>query len=249
MDIRGGSTTVPSAGYADLPPGIGFEPKDEPLRRDINLLGRVLGRILIEQEGEDLFKTEEEVRLLCKRLRFDYDPALDEQLRRRIDAMSVEELRRIVRAFSVYFQLVNIAERYHRVRRRRQYESSPDNPPQRASVASALARLKSEGLGKEALRSVLDEMSVGLVLTAHPTEAMRRSVRRKHVRIGEMLEAMESPDLTWKEQRRLEEDLAEEITVLWQTEELRVRRPEVNQEIERTLLFFENPLISATLEA
>jgi phosphoenolpyruvate carboxylase len=249
MNIRGGSTTVPSAGYADLPPGIGFEPKDEPLRRDINLLGRVLGRILFEQEGEGLFETEEEVRLLCKRLRFDYDPELDKRLRRRIDAMSVEELRRIVRAFSVYFQLVNIAERYHRVRRRRQYESAPDNPPQRASLASALARLKSEGLGKEALRSVLEEMSVGLVMTAHPTEAMRRSVRRKHVRIGEMLESMESPDLTWKEQRRLEEDLAEEITVLWQTEELRVRRPEVDQEIERTLLFFENPLISATLEA
>jgi phosphoenolpyruvate carboxylase len=249
MNIRDGSTTVPRAGYADLPPGIGFEPKDEPLRRDINLLGRVLGRILIEQEGEELFETEEEVRLLCKRLRFDYDPELDERLRRRIGAMSVEKLRRIVRAFSVYFQLVNIAERYHRVRRRRQYESAPDSPPQRASVASALARLKSEGLGKEALRSVLEEMSVGLVMTAHPTEAMRRSVRRKHVRIGEMLEAMESPDLTWKEQRRLEEDLAEEITVLWQTEELRVRRPEVDQEIERTLLFFENPLISATLEA
>jgi phosphoenolpyruvate carboxylase len=249
MNIRGGSTTVPSAGYADLPPGIGFEPKDEPLRRDINLLGRVLGRILIEQEGEELFETEEEVRLLCKRLRFDYDPELDKRLRRRIDAMSVEELLRIVRAFSVYFQLVNIAERYRRVRRRRQYESAPDNPPQRASLASALARLKSEGLGKEALRSVLEEMSVGLVMTAHPTEAMRRSVRRKHMRIGEMLESMESPNLTWKEQRRLEEDLAEEITVLWQTEELRVRRPEVDQEIERTLLFFENPLISATLEA
>ena len=249
MNIRGGSTTVPSAGYADLPPGIGFEPKDEPLRRDINLLGRVLGRIMIEQEGEDLFETEEEIRLLCKRLRFDYDPELDERLRCRIDAMSVKELRRIVRAFSVYFQLVNIAERYHRVRRRRQYESAPDNPPQRASLASALARLKDEGLGQEALRRVLEEMSVGLVMTAHPTEAMRRSVRRKHVRIGEMLESMESSDLTWKERRRLEEDLAEEITVLWQTEELRVRRPEVDQEIERTLLFFENPLISATLEA
>jgi phosphoenolpyruvate carboxylase len=233
MDIRGGSTAVPRVGYADLPPGIGFEPKDEPLRLDINLLGRVLGRILIEQEG----------------LRFDYDPELGERLRRRIDAMSVEELRRIVRAFSVYFQLVNIAERYHRVRRRRQYESSPGNPPQRASVASALARLKSEGIGQEALRSVFDGLAVGLVMTAHPTEAMRRSVRRKHVRIGEMLESMESPALTWKEQRRLEEDLAEEITVVWQTEELRVRRPEVNQEIERTLLFFENPLISATLEA
>ena len=119
MAFRDGSTEVPRAGYADLPPGIGFEPKDEPLRRDINLLGRVLGRILIEQEGEELFETEEEVRLLCKRLRFDYDPELDERLRRKIEGMSVQELRRIVRAFSVYFQLVNIAERYHRVRRRR----------------------------------------------------------------------------------------------------------------------------------
>jgi len=247
--FRDGSTEVPRAGYADLPPGIGFEPKDEPLRRDINLLGRVLGRILIEQEGEELFETEEEVRLLCKRLRFDYDPQLDEKLRRKIEGMSVQELRRIVRAFSVYFQLVNIAERYHRVRRRRQYESSAGNPPQRASVASALARLKGEGLGQRALQSALDGMSVGLVMTAHPTEAMRRSIRRKHVRIGEMLESMESPALTWKEQRRLEEDLAEEITILWQTDELRVRRPEVVQEIERTLLFFENPLISATLEA
>src|SRR5918911_1937580 len=134
MDIRGGSTTVRGGGSAALPPGIGLEQKDEPLRRDINLLGRMLGRILIEQEGEELFETEEEVRLLCKQLRFDYDPELDERLRRRIDAMSVEELRRIVRAFSVYFQLVNIAERYHRGRRRRPYESAPDNPPQRASV-------------------------------------------------------------------------------------------------------------------
>src|SRR5688500_5982794 len=101
MNIRGGSTTVPRAGYADLPPGIGFEPKDEPLRRDINLLGRMLGRILIEQEGEKLFEPEEEDRLLCKRLRSDYDLALDERLRRRIDALSVAQLRRIVRAFSL----------------------------------------------------------------------------------------------------------------------------------------------------
>src|SRR5829696_3415247 len=112
MNIGERSTTAPQAEYADLPPGIGFEPKDEPLRRDINLLGRVLGQVLIE----------EEVRLLCKRLRFDYDPALDERLRRKIEGMDAEQLQRIVRAFSVYFQLVNIAERYHRVRRRRQYE-------------------------------------------------------------------------------------------------------------------------------
>jgi phosphoenolpyruvate carboxylase len=178
VDIRKHLGTAPETGYADLPPGIGFEPKDEPLRRDINLLGRVLGQVLIEQEGEELFETEEEVRLLCKRLRFDYDPALDERLRRKIEVLDGEQLRQIVRAFSVYFQLVNIAERYHRIRRRRQYESSLSNPPQRASLASALTRLEREGFGAERLRRVLDGMSVGLVLTAHPTEAMRRSVRR-----------------------------------------------------------------------
>jgi phosphoenolpyruvate carboxylase len=132
--------------FADLPPGVGFEPKDEPLRRDINLLGRILGQVITEQEGKGLFETEEEIRLLCKRLRFDYDPELDERLKARIERMGTGELGRIVRAFSVYFQFVNIAERCHRIRRRRQYESSPDNPPQRASLRSALTRLKAEGI-------------------------------------------------------------------------------------------------------
>lgn len=234
--------------YADLPPGVDFDDKDEPLRRDINLLGRLLGQVLIEQEGEVFFETEEEIRLLCKRLRFDYDLHLEKQLRQRLAQMETGELEKIVRAFSIYFQLVNIGERYHRVRRRRQYESSADGPPQRASLRSALSRLKEEGLDAESLQRILDRVSVGLVLTAHPTEALRRSVRRKHVNVGELLESFETASLTWRERRRLEEKLAEEITLLWQTDELRARRPEVTQEIQRTLLFFENPLISATLD-
>lgn len=239
---------APESGYAELPPGVGFDAKDEPLRRDINLLGRVLGQVLIEQEGRELFGSEEEIRLLCKQLRFDFDPELDGRIKHRIDQMEIEELEKIVRAFSVYFQLVNIAERYHRVRRRRQYESSPDNEPQRASLGSVLARVKTDGVDADFLQNALDRMNVGLVLTAHPTEALRRSIRRKHVNVGHMLEAFESGLLTWKEKRRLEEKLTEEITVLWQTDELRIQRPEVTQEIQRTLLFFEEPLISATLD-
>jgi phosphoenolpyruvate carboxylase len=87
------------------------------------------------------------------------------------------------------------------------------------------------------------------VLTARPTEATRRSVRRKHERVGETLASLESQSLTSRERRRLEEGLAEEITVLWQTDELRVRRPEVVHEKERPLLFFEHPLVSGTLKA
>lgn len=121
------------------------EPKDEPLRRDIGRLGRLLGQVLVEQEGEDLLRTEEEIRLLCKKLRSGVDPELGGRLRGRIEGLDAGELRRIVRAFSVYFQLVNIAERYHRIRRRRQYEASPENLPQRASLTSALSRLEGEG--------------------------------------------------------------------------------------------------------
>jgi phosphoenolpyruvate carboxylase len=234
--------------FADLPPGVGFEPKDEPLRRDINLLGRILGQVITEQEGKGLFGTEEEIRLLCKRLRFDYDPELDERLKARIERLGTGELGRIVRAFSVYFQLVNIAERYHRIRRGRQYESSPDNPPQRASLRSALTRLKAEGMGGEELERLLEGMSLSLVLTAHPTETQRRSIRQKHLRIGNILESLEAENLTPRERLKAEETLAEEITVLWQTDELRVERPAVEDEIKRTLLFFERPLISSTLD-
>ena len=227
---------------------MGFDEKDEPLRRDINLLGRVLGEVLVEQEGQEIFDIEEEVRLLCKQLRFDFDSDLYGRIKHKIEQMSVVDLEKVVRAFSVYFQLVNIAERYHRVRRRRQYEDSPENAPQRASLGSVLSRTSEEGMDSGSLQKVLDKMNVGLVLTAHPTETLRRSVRRKHVNIGHMLEAFESGLLTWRERRRLEEKLTEEITVLWQTDELRTKRPEVTQEIQRTLLFFEDPLISATLD-
>ena len=248
MGVIGQSIRDSRLDFADLPPGVGFEPKDEPLRRDINLLGRLLGQVIVEQEGKGLFGTEEEIRLLCKRLRFDYDPDLDERLRRRIERMGTGELGRIVRAFSVYFQLVNIAERHHRIRRRRQYESSPEAPPQRASLRSALARLKREGVSGEDLGRVLDELNLNLVLTAHPTETQRRSIRSKHLRIGEILESLEVENLTPREHKKAEDRLAEEITVLWQTDELRVERPEVEDEIRRTLLFFEKPLISSTLD-
>src|ERR687890_246496 len=248
MSVSEQFTKSSQSDFADLPPGVGFEPKDEPLRRDINLLGRILGQVITEQEGKGLFGAEEEIRLLCKRLRFDYDPELDERLKARIERLGTGELGRIVWAFSVYFQLVNIAERYHRIRRRRQYESSSDNPPQRASLRSALTRLKARGTSGEELQRLLNELSLSLVLTAHPTETQRRSIREKHLRIGKILEWLEAENLTPRERLKAEETLAEEITVLWQTDELRVERPAVEDEIRRTLLFFEKPLISSTLD-
>jgi phosphoenolpyruvate carboxylase len=233
--------------FADLPPGVGFEPKDEPLRRDINMLGRSLGRIIVEQEGKGLLGAEEEIRLLCKRLRFRYDGGLDERLRRRISKMDERELERIARAFSVYFQLVNVAELYHRIRRGRQYESQ-GNGPQRNSTSSALEKLADEGLGPEDIGRALGSVSVDLVLTAHPTEAQRRTVRRKHHNVARMLDEMDSDRLTPKARRDAEGRLLEEISLLWQTSELRAERPRVEEEIQRVLFHFEDSLFESVLE-
>ena len=215
--------------YAALPSGVDFAPKDEPLRRDINFLGRILGQVLIEQEGLRLYQAEEDIRLMCKRLRFSYDPNQDRELWDRIEKLNPRELERVTRAFSVYFQLVNIAEQYHRVRRKREHEASIDNPSQRASIQSALNRLGEEGDGCKTILRTLEQMDINLVLTAHPTEALRRSVRNKHVRISWILEGLDQRSLTWRERQNLEQRLAEEVTILWQTDELRVRRPEVIQ--------------------
>jgi phosphoenolpyruvate carboxylase len=242
------STKNPGNGYANLPPGVGFEPKDEPLRRDINLLGRILGGILVEQEGREFFEAVEELRLLCRQMRSEPDPKLDATLQSRIEEMKPDVLSKVARAFSVYFQLVNNAERHHRIRRRRQYEASPEGPPQRASLASALRKLSDGGHDGDQISALFERMEVSLVLTAHPTEAMRRSLRRRHARIGTLLERRESETLTWRERHRTDEELYEEVTLLWQTDELRARRPGVAQEIQRTLLFFEDPLVSATLD-
>ncbi len=234
--------------YADLPPGVDFGPKDEPLRRDINFLGRILGQVLIEQEGLELYQAEEDIRLMCKRLRFSYDSNRDRELWDRIEKLSPRELERVTRAFSVYFQLINIAEQYHRIRRKREHEASIDNPPQRASIQSALDRLGEENVGAEDIRRTLEQMDINLVLTAHPTEALRRSIRNKHLRIARIIEELDQDSLTWRERQNLEQRLAEEVTILWQTDELRVRRPEVIQEVRRAISFFSNPLISATTE-
>jgi phosphoenolpyruvate carboxylase len=156
----------------------------------------------VEQEGEGLLGAEEEIRSLCKRLRFRYEPDLDERLRGRIEQMKPWELSRIVRAFSVYFQLVNVAERYHRIRRGRQYDAA-ENGSQRASIKSALrklARVEEEtDRPGELLDRVLSGMDLSLVLTAHPTKTLMVRVRRKHLSVGRMLDRLDLNRLTPRE--------------------------------------------------
>jgi phosphoenolpyruvate carboxylase len=204
---------------------------DQPLRRDVRLLGDVLGRVLVEQEGEDLLAAEEHIRKLARDARRTGEV---ERVREAVHAVAPDQQVKVLRAFALYFQLANIAEQHHRVRRRRQYVDEERAP--RESLADAFERIG----GRRP-----EHISLELVLTAHPTEATRRTILVAHVRIHDLIERLDDPTLTTPEQTSVEEALAEQITILWQTDEVRHGRPRVVDEIRHGLWFFEHSLIDA----
>jgi len=203
---------------------------DAPLRRDVRLLGDLLGRVLVEQEGDGLLEDVEHVRALARAAR---GGAQHEELQAAVEALPVERQASVLRAFGLYFQLANVAEQRHRVRRRREYAHEERIPPE--SLAEAFAQLD----GAE------HDISLELVLTAHPTEAARRTVLAAHLRVNGLLEELDDPLLAPARRDEIEAALAEEITMLWQADEVRTRRPRVVDEIRNGHWFFEQSLIDA----
>jgi phosphoenolpyruvate carboxylase len=206
---------------------------DERLRANVRLLGDLLGRVLVEQEGEWLLDAEEEIRALSRAGR-DGDAAAAAELRERVRALPLERGALVLRAFATYFQLANIAEQHHRRRRLRDYALEGRIP--RESLAEAFERL--EGVDEDELREAVGRLSVELVLTAHPTEAARRSTLAAHRRIADLLAELD-------EGGDVEARLGEEVTLLWQTDEVRSRRPRVVDEIRQGLWFVEQSLWDA----
>jgi phosphoenolpyruvate carboxylase len=215
---------------------------DAPLRANVRLLGEILGRVLTEQEGEDLYRLEERVRLLA-RLGRRGDTGASRALAETIAALDVETQAVVLRAFTVYFHLANIAEQHHRVRRRRELELEGGDP--RESLAEALALLAREGLTADEVEAAARGVSVELVLTAHPTEALPRTILAKHRLIAHLLDGLDDPRLTPAERTERELALAEEVTILWQTDEVRSHRPRVVDEIRQALWFLEDSLWDA----
>jgi len=191
----------------------------DALRRDVRLLGDLLGRVLVEQEGDALLEDVERVRAVARAARVG-EP--HEELQRAVEALPLERQTSVLRAFALYFQLANVAEQHYRVRRWREYRREGTAP--RESLAAAL-----DAIGEE-----VPEVSLGLVLTAHPTEATRRTVLAAHLRIARLLDE-DDP----------EEGLLAEIAALWQADEVRSRRPRVVDEIRNGHWFFEQSLIDA----
>jgi phosphoenolpyruvate carboxylase len=225
--------------------------KELPLRRDVRSLGRLLGGVLREQGGLELFEAVEELRKWAIRHReehaarpaaeFEDEPHFTETGARLAGRLTPGDAYRLTKAFSIYFELTNLAETNHRKRRRRAAQLS--NAVQPGSFKGTLLRVREAGVDAEQAFEWLGRVEVVPVFTAHPTEIARRTILLKRQRIAAALERLDQLPLTDAEAGRQESSVLGSVTALWQTDEVRRRRPTVADEIEMGIDYFRNTLI------
>ncbi len=231
------------------------ELKTAPLRRDVRSLGALLGEVLREQVGEALFDAVESLRRTAiARREADSAPPSDEsrassrshmqQALLSVHALSnnLTTSYQLARAFSFYFELINLAETNHRKRRRLATQLSAEAAPQRGSLRGTLRALKQTGMTRPEIDALLARICISPVFTAHPTEVARRSVMFKRRRISQLLEKLDRIPVVATELDALERDMIAEITALWQTDDVRVARPTVRDEIRMALDYYEASL-------
>jgi phosphoenolpyruvate carboxylase len=224
-----------------LPP----EASTETLAGEIRRLGHILGDTIVKLEGKGIFDLEEKLRLLAKSSRGG-DTGAEKELRAAVQQLTAGEAARMAMAFTVYFELVNLAEETHRVRilRRRRHEqyAVPGTPPMKETIWAALRELKAQGVPPETVQQILDKLSIELVFTAHPTEAKRRTMLNKLQRLGHRLQnpdALLEDEITGITNPRA---LEREVTSLWLTDRSRSARPEVTDEVLTGLWYFDTTL-------
>lgn len=212
------------------------------LRRDVRFLGNILGEVLVHQGGNELLDIVEKIRETSKSLRSVFLAELFADFKNMISTLEPEVRHQVIRAFAIYFQLVNIAEQNHRIRRKRDYERSAGESVQPGSIESAVQDLKERNIPYEEVQEILEGLSLELVMTAHPTEAMRRAILDIHKRIAEDVMLLDNPTLTFREREQLREKLLNEVITLWQTDELRDRKPTVLDEVRNGMYYFHETL-------
>ena len=215
-----------------------------PLGRNIRLLGDLLGEVIVRQAGPPLFDLEEEIRLLAKKWR-EGDKSAAERAAKKVAEMSgdLSLTADIVKAFSTYFQLVNLAEEHQRIQilEKRENEAFLKQEPMDESVIAAVMTLEREGFSAEQVNEMLGQMVIMPVFTAHPTESRRRTIRKILEHTAAALRELESA--TEIQQDEIKQKIARYITLLWQSDDSRNRKPTVMDEVRNTgLYFFENTL-------
>jgi len=212
-----------------------FQPKDEPLRRDVGLLGDLVGSVLREQGGPALFDCVERARRAAIRRR-EGEGAAATELEEVLGGLQAAEAAEIVRAFSTYFQVVNLAERVHRIRRGRDRMRN-DQAPQEGSLADTVRRLQEAEVAPERILALFRASRVEPVFTAHPTESTRRVILDKQERVARELMARLDPTRTPHDERTSWAVIREVVTTAWQTEEHPAARPTVADEREHVLYY------------
>lgn len=212
-----------------------FPERHLPLREDIRNLGELLGNVLREQGGDTLFDLVEQDRQAALRRRA--SGAADGELVARVRGRPPAQARDLVRAFSAWFQLVNLAESVHRIRRRREYFRQESQRPQPGGVADAFEALKGQGLSLPEVLKLLSQLSIEPVLIAHPMESTRRTLLRRQQRVADLLLERSNPLLAPFEQRALLERVRFEVTTDWQTAEHPRERLQVADEREHGLFY------------
>src|SRR5450830_1504336 len=210
--------------------------KDAPLKEDIRLLGRLLGEVLRDQEGDTVFEVVETIRQTAVRFRRESDAKAGAELDKLLKKLTRDQTNSVVRAFSYFSHLANIAEDQHHNRRRRTHALA-GSAPQPSSVAYALSRLDNAGVSGNQVRTFLSEALISPVLTAHPTEVQRKSILDAEREIARLLAARDIP-LTPKELRDNTELLRARIATLWQTRMLRYTKLTVADEIDNALSYY-----------
>jgi phosphoenolpyruvate carboxylase len=212
--------------------------EDARLRNDIRLLGRILGDTVRDQEGADVFDLVERIRQTSIRFHRDEDRLARRELETMLDSMSIAETVRIVRAFSYFSHLANIAEDHNNIRRMRSRKAT--NGAQRAgALAETLSHAEAAGITVAELRSFFKSALVSPVLTAHPTEVRRKSTMDREMEIAGLLDRRERVQLTREEAEESDEQLRREVLTLWQTNLLRRTKLTVLDEVENGLEFYD----------
>src|ERR1700687_3085086 len=227
--------------------------KDNPLRRDVRSLGSILGQTLVEQSGQDLFESVEELRRLLIEHRETArrhpeqasSPALMEKAQAIVSGMDLSRAYQVTKAFATYFELTNLAETNHRKRRRRAGKLDREHPPLPGSFRGTLLRMKEAGISAEDAVAALNQIQITPVFTAHPTEVARQTVLLKRRRIAQQLERLDRLPLTAEEAEDCENNIRAEVTSLWQTDEVRLAKPTVADEIRMGLRYFRLSLFDA----
>jgi phosphoenolpyruvate carboxylase len=236
----------PNPAVSAEPRGIGTARARDPLAREVKLLGALLGQVIVEQAGPDLLLLVEHVRRGAIQLRRHGGGAQRRALARDLDAVGLPQAEILIRAFSLYFQLVNLAEEKQRVRRLRQRGRAAPRGVMDESIAAAVDHLRRSGLTASGARRLFTELSVGLVLTAHPTEARRRTLLIALRRCYRLLDQLDDPRLAPIEDAEVRRRLREEISLLWHTSALRLEAPTPLDEVRTAMAFFDESLFVVT---